>query len=58
MATLRSALLATRRDGSPDWSARVAAARALLAAPDDPDEAANRGGVTVPLRPVFEESAA
>jgi hypothetical protein len=36
VATLRSALLATRRDGAPDWNARVSAARALLAAPEDP----------------------
>ena len=32
--TLRLALGATRKDGSPDWSIRVSAAKALLTAPE------------------------
>lgn len=31
--TLEQALLATRKDGTPDWPTRVAASRALLATP-------------------------
>ncbi|HZQ80749.1 MAG TPA: helix-turn-helix domain-containing protein [Gaiellaceae bacterium] len=34
LETLRSALTATRSDGSADWSVRVRAARALVAAGD------------------------
>ena len=39
-STLEAALLATRRDGSPDWNARVQAARILMQAPPEaePDE--------------------
>lgn len=33
--TLRHALAATRKDGSPDWPTRVQAARALLQAPPE-----------------------
>lgn len=32
LVTLRVALAATKADGSPDWSIRVAAAKALIAA--------------------------
>ena len=34
LATLERALGASRSDGSPDWPTRVAAAKALLAAPE------------------------
>lgn len=40
LETLRGALRASRRDGSPDWSIRLQAARALLHAPPEPDEPA------------------
>ena len=33
VATLRAALLAEKRAGVPDWTARIAAARALLSTP-------------------------
>src|SRR6266511_4293156 len=35
VATLRAALLAEKRAGVPDWTARIAAARALLSNPPD-----------------------
>jgi hypothetical protein len=35
VATLRAALLAEKRTGVPDWTARIAAARVLLSNPPD-----------------------
>lgn len=46
-STLEAALLATRRDGSPDWNARVQAARILMAAPPDAEPEAERTVITL-----------
>lgn len=46
-STLEAALLATRRDGSPDWNARVQAARILMTAPVEDEPDAERTVITV-----------
>jgi len=54
-STLEAALLATRRDGSPDWGARVQAARILMAAPPDEEPEDGRDPAAV-LIEVFPEN--
>ena len=46
-STLEAALLATRRDGSPDWNARVQAARILMQAPPEQEPEAERTVITL-----------
>jgi hypothetical protein len=52
-AVAEAALSATKKDGTPDWSIRVAAARLLItgAAPDAPDPADERPPTIIYIRP-------
>ena len=43
-ATLTAALSATRKDGTPAWEHRIAAAKALLSAPGASDESREKAG--------------